>query len=67
MTLKGKHKYRLADKEPAMLSTGRNERAPVRGIAKIVVESIFDSDETNEFCKGEISELLNTYPVCFCF
>ena len=39
------------------------QRAPVRGSAKVVVESIDESNEKKDFCKGEVSELSNTYPV----
>ena len=53
------------DKEMDRQTTGvaRSQRAPVRGSAKVVVESIDESIEKKDFCKGEVSELSNTYPV----
>ena len=52
--------------DPA-LGTERNERDPVRGTARVVVESIDITEGNKDFAKAEISELSNTYPVIYLF
>ena len=44
-------------------TVGSRVRSPVSGSARVVVEAIDDSADPSEYCRGEISELCNTYPV----